>query len=443
MTSLCVGLLAGSAAWEATALELIEAAPRMVVLRRCVDLDDLMASVTTGQLHVVVLAAESVGLDVAAVQHLRRHQVEVVAVLGAGAPEHAPERLGQIGIRTVVPHSGVGDIVSVVRAVAESGAAASDGARQRGESRSVLPAPRTALATGPDPSLVVPVQATVPGTVLAVWGPSGAPGRTTVAAALAGMLAERGRQVVLVDADPHASVAQQLGVMDQVSGVLASARLQAAGTLPGRVQGVCRALTPKLSVLTGLPRPDRRDEVLPGAMVEVVDALTTFADVVIDLGSGLDTDVAIGAPGVWTLDLLDRADEVLVVGSADPVGLTRLAHALADLKEECGDGDVRVLVNRVRPTLGFSEKEMSDLVTRLASVRALHFVPDDQPSVDRAVVLGEPAADPHSRFARALVPVLDGLRPDTVTATPPLPGQRARLTTQLFRRRTAGTALPQ
>lgn len=443
MNSLCVGLLAGNATWEATALELIDAAPRMVVLRRCVDLDDLMASVTTGQLHVVVLAAESTGLDVAAVQHLRRHQVEVVAVLGEGAPEHAPERLGQIGIRTVVPHSGVSEIVAVVRAAAEAGAPAGGALRHGAQEVTPASVSRAGMVPAGDQMAALQRPAGAERSVLAVWGPSGAPGRTTLAAALAGMLADRGRQVVLVDADPHASVAQQLGVMDQVSGVLASARLQAAGSLAGRVQGVCRALTPRLGVLTGLPRPDRRDEVLSGALVEVVDALTEFADVVIDLGSGLDADVPFGASGAWTRDLLERADEVLVVGAADPVGLTRLAHALADLKEECGDMDVRVVVNRVRSTLGFSEKEMAELVTRFASVRALHFVPDDQPSVDRAVVLGEPAMDPSSRFARALVPVLDGLRPDTVPAAPQVPGQRGRLTTQLFRRRTADTALPQ
>ena len=38
------------------------------------------------------------------------------------------------------------------------------------------------------------------GRIVAVWGPSGAPGRSTVAAALAGALAGRGR-VALVDAD--------------------------------------------------------------------------------------------------------------------------------------------------------------------------------------------------------------------------------------------------
>ena len=51
-----------------------------------------------------------------------------------------------------------------------------------------------------------------PGRVVVVWGPQGAPGRTTVAAGLAGVLAARGAETVLVDADPYGgAVAQHLG----------------------------------------------------------------------------------------------------------------------------------------------------------------------------------------------------------------------------------------
>ena len=51
---------------------------------------------------------------------------------------------------------------------------------------------------------------------MAVWGPTGAPGRTTVAVGLATELASRGRGTLLLDADPYGgAVAQHLGVLDQ------------------------------------------------------------------------------------------------------------------------------------------------------------------------------------------------------------------------------------
>ena len=75
---------------------------------------------------------------------------------------------------------------------------------------------------------------------MVVWGPAGAPGRTLVATSLAAALAGRGLRTTLVDADPYAaSVAQQLGVLDEVSGLLSAARLTGDGALAIRVRGRC------------------------------------------------------------------------------------------------------------------------------------------------------------------------------------------------------------
>ena len=81
-----------------------------------------------------------------------------------------------------------------------------------------------------DPALGV--VETPAGRVVVVWGPAGAPGRTTVAVSLAAVLARRSRRTTLVDADPYGgSVAQHLGILDEVSGLLSAARLAADGTL--------------------------------------------------------------------------------------------------------------------------------------------------------------------------------------------------------------------
>lgn len=423
MSVLCIALLASGAPWEARALKAVEAAPRMIVLRRCVDLDDLMAAVTTGQVQVAVLAADVSGLDAAAVHHLGQHGVAAVAVLPATHDEGARERLGQTGLRTVVEERDVDDLPTLLRALGESPVPSRPARGPAGASRGEGASPEESFGELAD----VVEGASQPGRVLAVWGPVGAPGRTTVATSLADLLAQRGRPVIVVDADPHSSVAQVLGVADQVSGLLSAARLQAAGTLAGRVHGVCRALTERLGVLTGVPRPDRREEVLPGAMVDVVEEIATFADVVVDLGSDLEMDAPPGAPGVWTLEVLERADDVVVVGQADPVGLTRLAHALGDLRDACGDLRPRVVVNRTRPTLGWSEKEMVEVLARVAPVHAVHFLPHEQAAVDRALVAAEPATRRESRLARALGAVLDAARPETVAAAPsPRRGRTAR-----------------
>ena len=79
-------------------------------------------------------------------------------------------------------------------------------------------------ATDPDEAAVAVVRpAPAPeaplarGRILTVWGPAGAPGRTTIAIELACELARDGRRVALVDADAHApSIAMLTGLPDEV-----------------------------------------------------------------------------------------------------------------------------------------------------------------------------------------------------------------------------------
>ena len=77
---ICVLLLAAGEAWESPALADLEAHPETVVLKRCVDVDDLLAAVTSGQADVAVVSLDAPGLDAASVAHLRRHGVRPVAV---------------------------------------------------------------------------------------------------------------------------------------------------------------------------------------------------------------------------------------------------------------------------------------------------------------------------------------------------------------------------
>ena len=69
-------ILASGAAWESAAADgLLERESGVVVLRRCVDVPDLLAAASAGQADVAVVALEAPGLDLDAVDHLRRFQV--------------------------------------------------------------------------------------------------------------------------------------------------------------------------------------------------------------------------------------------------------------------------------------------------------------------------------------------------------------------------------
>jgi MinD-like ATPase involved in chromosome partitioning or flagellar assembly len=275
--------------------------------------------------------------------------------------------------------------------------------------------------------------------VVAVWGPTGAPGRTTLAVTLAAELAARGHDTLLVDADGYGgAVAQHLGVLDEVSGLLGAVRLANGGRLDARgLAATAREVRADLRVLTGLPRADRWVEVRPAAF----DLLLTTARslcryVVLDLGFSLEQDPQSYGSSVpqrnhMTVGTLDVADEVVVVGGADPVGLARLARGLVEMREVVPSATTRVAVNRVRASLGWTEQEVRAMVEGFVTPASMHFLPDEPAAVDRALMSGCPVQDSgDSGLARAVAGLADALTGDPTWGA----GRRVRL-----RRRRAGT----
>ncbi|GAA4380004.1 hypothetical protein [Nocardioides caricicola] len=397
-------IVASGAAWETGALRVLGEHPGVVVLKRCVDVDDLLAAATAGQADAAVLGIDAPGLDRTAVDHLRRHGIRPVAIAAGGATlDGGRLRAARIGIHRVVTDDDLGALPDAVT-TPETPATA------------VRPLP-----DGPPPVGPPPVHGPVAGPggrVTAVWGPAGAPGRTTVAIGLAAEIARRQRRTILVDADPYGgAVAQQLGILDEVSGLLAAARLAGSGQLAERFAAVQRGLDQHLSVVTGLPRGDRWVEVRSGAVEHLLELAREQGEVVVDTGFSLEDDPGseyASRPGrnQLTLGSLEVADEVVVVGAADPVGLARLGRALVEVRDLLGSRPVHVVVNRMRPTLGWSERDIAGMVTGFARVAGLHFLPDDQAAVDRALVAGRTLVEVgDTPLSRALGRVADVLAP--------------------------------
>jgi MinD-like ATPase involved in chromosome partitioning or flagellar assembly len=257
-----------------------------------------------------------------------------------------------------------------------------------------------------------------PGRLVAVWGPPGAPGRTTVTIGLAAEAARRNVRAGIVDADPYGSgVGLALAVLEEVSGLLAAARLANAGRLePVSLAAVGREVTTGVRLYTGLPRPDRWPDVRPQAFGELLTVAAQLDQlVVVDTGPSLGTaDPDPYATGPARDDMtriaVDRADDLVVVGSADPVSLTRLARALPEVVERRAGRRMHVVVNRMRPTLGWSEKEVRYLVEGVAPGAEVTFLPDDRAAVDKALVSGRPITESgDSPLRRAMAGLAEGL----------------------------------
>jgi MinD-like ATPase involved in chromosome partitioning or flagellar assembly len=389
---LVVLVVAAGAAWESPVLELIDARPGMVVLKRCVDVDELLATSSAGQADAAVVALDAPGLDPAAVDLLHRHQVRVVAV--AADTEAGRTRAARIGVDVLVD---VGDLPALPAAV-----------EAQVDPATFPPEPEPDAVPVPDSR----------GRVFAVWGPAGAPGRTTVATSLATQLARRGLATTLVDADPYGgAVGQHLGILDEVSGLLSAARLTSEGALEAGLGSCRRAIGDQLTVVTGLPRADRWREVRSGVVEHLLEVAAGQGHVVVDTGFSLEDDpsgdlLARPPRNHLTLGALDVADEVVVVGSADPVGLSRLARGLVDLRDRVAGVPVRVVVNRMRPGLGWSEREVAGMVEGFARLAQVHFVPDDRAAADRALATGTSLVDAgDTETGRALVAVAEALVP--------------------------------
>jgi hypothetical protein len=109
------------------------------------------------------------------------------------------------------------------------------------------------------------------------------------------------------------------------------------------------------------------------------------------------------------------------------VGLSRLARALVEVREVTSGAPVRVVVNRMRPSLGWKELDIAGMVEGFARLSGLHFLPDDRPSVDRALVAGRTLTEVgDSPLARGIGELVDALAPTTaVSAAPRVRRRRA------------------
>ena len=381
---------------EAAAVTVLGAQPGVTVARRCAELTELLAAAEAGAGTSAVVSGDLPGLGRDAVARLRSAGLRVVAIEDPATPA---EQLAGLGCDVVVAE---GDAENLLAAV-------------RGD------APAVPASTAPD-------NGGRPGTVIAVWGPAGSPGRTTtaieLAAALAGVGAAAPRRsgllrrsrpaspphgsgtVLLADADTYASsVTSRLGLLDDAPGLAAAARAAGRGVLDVvTLAGHSPVVLPGVRVLTGITRASRWPELPATSLDMVFERCRDLASwTVVDCGPVLETDELLmydtRAPqrNGATLSALQAADVVVVVGGADPVGLQRLVRGLEDLRDAAVPVPAAplVVVNRVRDSAvgRRAESQVRDALARYAGVDDVHLVPDDPEGLDAALLAGRVLAE--------------------------------------------------
>lgn len=386
------------ASWEAQLVSALDKAPGgLQVVRRCVDLADLLAAAAAGHGRAVVVSADLRRLDREAVGRLAASGVATVGVVPEG-DEDSERRLRQLGIDHVVTAAaGARDIADAVHAAI------------------------TQLAgTGPMPVVWTPedtVAAPIaPGRLIAVWGPAGAPGRTTVAVNLAAETALLSKATLLVDVDTYGgSVAQTLGLLDEAPGLAGAARAANQGQLdlPALARHARQLDKSRLRVLTGISRTERWPEIRPSSLEVIWGLARGLAEITVadcgfclELDEELSFDTSAPRRNGATITTLGEADVVLAVGSADPIGMQRLVRSLAELAERAPDAEVRVVVNRVRESVLGSrpERQVREALRRYAGAYRVAVIPDDPAAADAAIATGRTFAEvaPRSRTRLAI-----------------------------------------
>ncbi|MFJ5954973.1 CpaE family protein [Paenarthrobacter sp. NPDC092416] len=368
----------------------------VTVVRRCSELAELLAACQSGLARAAVVAEGCEDLTTTLVDRLDAVGVSIVA-LTDDAAESA--RLRSIGVVSAALDIDAADLAAKIsEAVGAEGKRVLRGAvRDSGfaDTSAELRIVQSGEALDRSPSGA--------GSIIAVWGPTGAPGRTLVAVNMAAELAAEGKSVILVDADSYgASVATALGLLDESAGLAQACRLADQGLLDS--SALTRIATPVYTkaghfrVLTGTTRADRWTELRAAALTHVLEQCRHIAEmIVVDAGFCLETDEELSfdtmAPrrNASTLRSLELADVVFAVGAADAIGVPRLLRGLAELEAAIPHASPKVVLNKVRrSSVGRSpQSQLSEAWSRHGPGTGVDaYLPEDSVACDAALLSG-------------------------------------------------------
>ena len=419
--------VADGAAWEERLVAALARGSHGVeIVRRCVDVVDLLAVAASGQGRAALLAARcaastptpSTGCVAAAVVPVGRRAARRRRRRGPAARDRASS--------TCLPDDAEPDVAASVLAEAVRAATPSAG-RTPAASRRALRTfadPSTSMAIPPGEGHPSPVaEPARRGSVVAVWGPTGAPGRTTVAVTLADELARLGAAALLIDADVYggtvaAGPRSARRVTRAGRGVPAGAA--SSGWTPPRSPRCAGSSAPSCGCSPASHSPSAGPSCARRAVASVLAAARALADfTVVDCGFCLETDEELSfdtlAPAAQRRDARGarrrRPGPCRRLGRPDRDATPR-ARARPSCATPRSRAPVWVVLNRVRPGAvpGDTEAELRAALERFAGRTPAALLPADARALDAALATGRllSEASPGSPLRQAVVELAGG-----------------------------------
>ena len=262
----------------------------------------------------------------------------------------------------------------------------------------ILPAEAAAVATAIHKAMarVSAAAATRPSDaarspLVAVLGPKGGTGKTTIATNLAADLATRGRETLLVDLD------LQFGDVGVVLGVEPEHTIYdlatAGGTMDAeRLRGFTGRSRDGVNVLLAPVRPDQADAVTAEHITAILDLARTTYDIVI-----VDTPPAFTA-GV--IAAVDQADLIVMLGSFDLPGLKNMKVGMETLQMmDVPSARILPVLNRANTKVGLLVADVTKVLGRAPEVA----VPSDRGvpqsvNASRPIICMQPKSSPARSF---------------------------------------------
>jgi MinD-like ATPase involved in chromosome partitioning or flagellar assembly len=373
----------------------------MTVVRRCIEAADLIAAATIDECAALVIDASAPRLSSDTVTSIAGRKERVIVFLSndddaiARAHSWHDGALGAVLDTRLL--AGPAAVVESITAIINS-----------------APAQQQDLSA--DQSMVEPGISTVDrdddgmrsvregnrGSIVVVWGPHGAPGRSTVALGLAESWARSGLRTCLVDADTISpSLAHLVGMTEDVSGLLLAARYADQGALDARSLGsACRQLTNSLWLLSGIGSSDRWTQARTSALDRLwPECARHFDRVVVDVGGVLHTqevDDPFHGIGMQrdaaTLSALRASDRVVAVTRPDVVGVVRLINDLPEVYSQTEHSNVDIVVNQVPRRLRSAQSHVRDALQEAGiSARVYSLAADDsiRECLDKGALMSE------------------------------------------------------
>lgn len=408
-----------------------------VRVRRCLGLPELLADVGRDAVEAAFVAPTFPHLTAEMVARLQTRRARIVAIC---TDEPAERHARQLGFDHTMPIE-AGNPANTARRMLTLVTAQSCGRGAGRDRPEVSLDPALAPLLTPNGSTAGPLPAPTAdpelfdrlgdsvgdanvgtqGALIAFWGPPGAPGRTSLALAVAHTIARRGIDTMIVDADERApGIAAALGLLDTDSGLALAAGLADRGALDAHsLARHARQLNPHWRVLTGLESPDDWRQVPGAAAGQLLRCCRALCDfVIVDVGAELERDDELlhdqfmPRRDAAAIAACESADVIVAVCGPEPPALARLCSRLAVVREVAATAQLVVAVNRVRTALGSiaTEREIRRVLADAADAQ-VEFIPDDQRIFDAAMCrqVLPTERDPRSAFGVAIAGLADTL----------------------------------